>query len=170
MSRSFAQNADLDCGLQTPNTKEKLMYDYVKRNKILATLGKRLAKENIPVISKDERQALLYWNARSVYKRFPIKYLESESIDVLQEKFKTVLSKAESFALEQKLVNVMYTIDYDHVLISGYRPVSDQELIEKYKKWLKQKEKQTEKYRQSKANNKSEALREINRLKRKFKI
>jgi len=146
--------------------------DYVKRDKILTAFGKRLNKEDIVVLSKDERQALLYMHARSVYRRFAVDYLEADSTASLEEKLKSVLSKAEAFAQEQKLIDVTYTMDYGHILVQGYKPVavSDHDLITKHAKYLKKIEKQTEQYRQSKAKNKSEAVREINRLKRKFKI
>lgn len=148
------------------------------RSKILKSLDIRSRMSEITELTPNERLVLLEEEDQSVYHHIPLKMgSDAVSADKLKGGIAAALEKAEKFAQTKNLTNVSFNLDYNSIEVIGHKQISDQELIKKHEKRVLERIKIEERNRlaqekamQARVKNKEEAQKEIERLKRQFKL
>jgi hypothetical protein len=124
----------------------------VSERKVFSQLNNLIKANKIPAkLTDDQRSVLTRRFSRPVYKSFPFTGSSKDSIYILNG-FTDALKWAE--AIGKDLIEPYYYIDYygrrECVHVSGYFKQTDIFLIQKYVKYVEEREKQKQKIKQQK--------------------
>lgn len=156
-----------------------------KRKRVYKTLENTLKSgKKIVKLTDDERVVLLsdYW-ANSDCKNFNFPSVANKdpwdatiTAEIFAAGFQEALQDAIEYAKEKKLIDPSYSIGdnwNNSVQVVGFRPISDQKLIDRYTKGFQKELKIKEKAKQVKkkhVSSKAAAIKEIARLAKQFDI